>query len=116
MFEQSTIDFAAARADRDAGMSQAFDHAQRVDDTFGQRAEAFIYSYARSHRQFISEECTAAAERVGLVSPADSRAWGAPFQRAARNGVIRKAGYGISQRRHLSPTPLWQSLVYGEAA
>lgn len=110
---QTVFDFQQARAARDQGMQRATIRADRMDDTFGQRAEAFIYSYARTHEQFISEELTEAAARVGIVSPADPRAWGAPFQRAARSGVIRKDGYGISTKRHLSPTPRWTSLVYG---
>jgi hypothetical protein len=98
-----------AQAARDRGMTQAIEHAERIDDTFGERAYAWIVSYAQTHRQFISEQCTAAAAAAGIVSPADDRAWGAPFHRAARAGVIRKIGFGVSQRRHLSPTPLWAS-------
>ena len=56
---------------------------------------------------------TAEADRMGYGSPADDRAWGPIFQRAARNKVIQRIGYGISKRRHLSPTPLWRSLVFG---
>ena len=112
MSEQIVIDFAAAAAARDLGMAQAADHAERVEDGFGERAFRFICTYAETHQVFISEECTAAAAAQGLVSPADPRAWGAPFQRAARARVIEKIGYGISQRRHLSPTPKWSSLVH----
>ena len=115
--EQLPIDFAAAVAARDRGIAQAADHAERLEDGFGERAFQFICTYAETHRVFISEECTAAAAAAGLVSPADPRAWGAPFQRAARARVIEKIGFGISQRRHLSPTPKWQSLVFaGRAA
>ncbi|MGE3149128.1 MAG: hypothetical protein AB7K04_08685, partial [Pseudorhodoplanes sp.] len=39
----------------------------------------------------------------------DARAWGGAFRRAARDGVIRRAGYGVSLRRNQSPTPHWQS-------
>ena len=111
--QQAVLDFTTARAARDTGMQRATIRADRMDDSFGARAEAWIYTYARTHREFISEQCTEAAARVGIISPADSRAWGAPFQRAARGGVILKDGYGISTKRHLSPTPRWRSLVYG---
>lgn len=114
---QLAIDFAAARAARDAGMTQALQHAERVDDEWPELAYGFLFRYARTHEQFISEEATAEAARLGLGSPADPRAWGAIFKRAAStaNGAmpfIQKVGYGISQRRHLSPTPLWRSLVF----
>ncbi|MDE1918970.1 MAG: hypothetical protein KGH96_23225 [Sphingomonadales bacterium] len=118
---QIAIDFAAARAARDAGMTQAIQHAERVDDEWPDAALDFLYRYARTHVQFISEEATAEAARLGLASPADPRAWGAIFKRAASaaNGsmpFIQKVGYGISQRRHLSPTPLWRSLVFAGSA
>lgn len=111
------FDFEAAKAARDAGMAAAIDHAETVEPDFGAQALAWILSYARTHARFISEEVTDAAAAAGLQSPTDPRAWGAPFQRAARLGVIRKDGFGISKRRHLSPTPLWVSQVYvGQAA
>ena len=109
---QLTIDFAAARAARDAGMTQALQRAERVDDEWPELAYEFLVGYARTHAQFISEEATAEADRLGYGSPADGRAWGAIFKRAARDEVIQRIGYGISQRRHLSPTPLWRSLVF----
>jgi hypothetical protein len=106
---QPAFDFETARAERDAGIAQAIDHADRIEPAFKDRAYAWIVAYAKDHRRFISEQCTDAAAATGLVSPADSRAWGHPFRKAVRDGVIRKVGFGISTRRHLSPTPLWES-------
>lgn len=100
-----------ARDARDAGMTQAIDRAERIEPSWGDMALDRIRAYAATHDRFISEECTDWAASQGFTSPADPRAWGAPFQKAARLGVIRKVGFGISQRRHLSPTPLWESLV-----
>lgn len=109
---QSCIDFTAARAQRDAGMSQALTAAERRDEEWPELAYGFLCRYARTHATFISEEATAEADRLSYGSPTDPRAWGHVFQRAARANVITKIGYGISQRRHLSPTPLWESRVY----
>ena len=108
---QAAFDWDAARIARDAGMQQAAQHADDLQPKWSDMALDRIRAYAASHPQFISEEMTDWAAGQGFVSPADPRAWGAPFQKAARLGIIRKVGYGISQRRHLSPTPLWQSLV-----
>lgn len=108
---QPEFDFSAARAERDAGMLQAAQHAEDLQPKWGELAIERIRAYAATHAEFISEECTDWAAAQGFTSPADPRAWGAPFQKAARLGIIRKVGYGVSQRRHLSPTPLWQSLV-----
>src|SRR5947209_7702819 len=68
---------------------------------------------AQAHRKFISAECTQAAAAAGVTVPTDPRAWGAPFRRAARDGIIRRIGYGPSLRRHLAPTPLWESALCG---
>lgn len=108
---QVTFDLDAARAARDAGMAQAAQHAEDLQPKWGDLALARIRAYAAMHAEFISEDCTDWAASQGFTSPADPRAWGAPFQKAARLGIIRKVGYGVSQRRHLSPTPLWRSLV-----
>ena len=110
---QVTFDFSTARAAGQRSMRQAIERAERLDDTFPARAEAFIYEYARTHGQFISEALTAAAEAAGVVPMSDPRAWGAPFKRAAAAGVIRRIGFGTSLRRHCAATPLWASLVYG---
>lgn len=114
--QQSVLDFTAARAERDAGMNRAHDAAARRDEEWPDLAYGFLVRYATTHAEFISEELTAMADRMGYGSPADPRAWGAIFQRAARAGVIQRIGYGVSQRRHLSPTPLWRSLVFGGSA
>lgn len=103
-----------ARRERDHGIARAIHSASRIDASWTDRALAYIIGFARTHAEFISEQCTAAAEAEGFVSPADPRAWGGPFQTAARRGVICKDGYGISLRRHLSPTPRWRSLVFAE--
>lgn len=107
---QPSLDFTEAAAARDAGMAQAIDHAQSIEPTWGEQALEWITRYAATHDNFISEELTDWAAAQGFTSPADPRAWGAPFQKAARLGIIRKVGYGISQRRHLSPCPRWQGM------
>lgn len=101
-----------ARIERDVGIQRAIDHAETIEPDWGERAYQWIRGYAMHCRQFISEECTALAAKSGIESPADPRAWGHPFKRAAREGVIQKVGYGISNNRHRSPTPLWRSLIY----
>lgn len=108
---QIAMNFDTARAERDAGIQRAAQHAEEASPRWGDLALDRIRAYATNHAEFISEECTDWAAAQGFTSPADPRAWGAPFQKAAKLGIIRKVGYGISQRRHLSPTPLWQSLV-----
>lgn len=96
-----------ARAQRDAGMQQALEHAQRVDESWPEQAFRHLIDYAETHETFISHNVT-----EGLPAPTDDRAWGNIFVRAAKVGIIKRIGYGVSHRRHASPTPLWQSCVF----
>lgn len=95
---------------RDDGIKSAADHADEQSLRWTDLAFNWICKYAADHSTFISEECTAAAMASGLPSPPDDRAWGHPFQRASRELKIKKIGYGISNRRHQSPTIRWQSM------
>lgn len=113
---QLPIDFEAARAARDSGIQRAADHADSDTPGWGEVALSFLERYARENEQFISEECTQVADRLGYGSPTDSRAWGAVFLKASRKGLIERIGYGVSKRRHLSPTPLWRSRICVKAA
>lgn len=96
---------------RDRGMTQAALHAEQARPHWNDQAYGWIRKYAKLNKRFISEQCTAWAAEHGFSSPADSRAWGAPFKRAAKDGIIVRVGYGTSLRRHLSPTPLWESAI-----
>lgn len=103
--------FTYARSERDIGITRAGDAAERNEQGWSDRAYQWICRYARENQKFISEDCTDAAAAVGLISPADPRAWGGPFKKASRNRIIVRAGFGVSKRRHLSPTILWASQV-----
>ena len=103
--------FEQARAERDTGIKRASSRAGKISNGWNDRAFQWIADYAKTHKTFISEDCTAEAAESGLAAPSDPRAWGAPFKRAAKQNIIKRIGFGISKRRHLSPTPLWESLV-----
>lgn len=105
------LDWEPAIAARDEGMRRAVDHADEVHVHWSDQAYELIKRYAKENRRFISEQCTAWAAEQGFKSPTDARAWGAPFKRAAKDGIIVRVGYGTSLRRHLSPTPLWESAL-----
>lgn len=98
------------KAARDAGMRSVAQHADESRARWTDIAFDWICKYAEQNSVFISEECTSAAMAAGIPSPPDDRAWGHPFQRASRELIIKKIGYGISNRRHQSPTIKWNSL------
>ena len=107
---------AAAKVQRDEGMAQALDHAERDTPSWGVLALMFLKSYANTHRQFTSFDLRNAAKAWGLVMPPTDKAFGPVFVRAAKEGVIRKAGYAQHPERHASPTVLWDSLIARDAA
>lgn len=106
LFELIATDTAA----RDAGITSAAKHADEDCPRWTDRAYDWICKYAAEHSTFISEECTAAAMASGLPAPGDDRSWGHPFRRASHDLIIKRIGYGTSNRRHQSSTPLWQSM------
>lgn len=113
---QLVIDFEAAREARDRGMQQAVDHAERVHDGWKNEAYTFLLKFCRMHEHFISEDVSDAHEAAGLPQPPTKRAWGALYQKAAREGYMVQDGLGRSRLRHASICPRWRSLVYRSAA
>ncbi len=104
---------AESREQRDAAMESVARNADETVPHWGDMAFDWIKVYAKAHREFISESCTAAALAAGIPAPHDDRAWGPIFARASRQKIIARIGYGTSTRRHLSPTPLWESQTFG---
>lgn len=101
-----------ARAERDAGMAQAFDHAERDEPDWGDIAYSFLVTFAHRHREFISEDVSDATKETEFPQPPTDRAWGAVYLRASKRGIIEKVGIGRSRRRHASICPLWRSRIY----
>lgn len=104
--------YAEAKAERDTAMASVAKHADEACPHWGAMAFDWIKTYALAHREFISEDCTAAAEAAGIPKPRNTKSWGGPFMRAAHQKIIVRVGYGVSKRRHLSPCPLWASQTY----
>ncbi len=103
------FEMASALAQRDAGIASVTSHADENHPRWSERAKGWIRTYSATHRQFISEECVAAAYAAGIPKPHDPRAWGGAFMSCSRDKFIRRIGFGISNNRHRSPTPLWRS-------
>lgn len=113
MSAQLSIDYESARRERDAGMSRALSHAERVNDGWSDVALAKLTIYARTHAQFTSYDFRQAY--TGPESPTP-KAFGPVFLKAAKQGVIQRVGYQPHPERHCSPTPAWRSLICAEAA
>ena len=108
---------AEARAQAEAGMTQALQHAEAVVPSWGDQALAFLKSYAERNQCFTAWLVTRCAElHKDFPAPPTGKAWGAIFKRAAYLGYIRRTGYAPDPNRHASPCPVWTSLIYGMTA
>lgn len=105
-----TLSTAIAEAKRDDGMARAIEHAESDQPGWAGIALDFLRGYARMHVDFLAEDVVAAAAML-VPDPPDGRAWGYVFRRAAREGVIQKAGYAPAKTSNLSPKVMWASRV-----
>lgn len=102
---------AIARAERNEGMAQALQHAERVQPAWGEIAYDALVDYATENSRFTSYDFRMAYHAAKRPPPPTDKAFGAVFQRAVRAGVIVKDGYDQHPERHASPTPVWRSKV-----
>jgi hypothetical protein len=110
-----TLDLFTGADLRDAGIATAEEHAEAVEPGWKDKAWAALQSFILHHQEpFMAEDVRAAAD---VPPPPDPRAWGGVFQRAARAGLIIKAGFGESRNRqaHCRPTALWRRAHSQEA-
>lgn len=104
-----------ARAARDAGIQQAANNANDQVPRWTDRAFDILLDYMTIGRiacggEFSAEDVRAHADLLGLTEPPHLRAWGAVFQRAARRGLIERAGTGQARAAHVhcSVINLWR--------
>ena len=103
---------AVARVRRDDGMKRAVDHADRVSHAWSVLAYQTLIDYLNYRNNtgtdagFLAEDFTGYALARRVPKPPDNRAFGAIIQRAARAGLIVKAGY--REDRYCSPKTLWR--------
>lgn len=103
----------AARVARDRGMNQALNSAERAYADWPEVAYHFLVGYAKYNQFFTGEQVVAASLRKrSFPQPADTRAWGAIYQRAQRDGLIVKSGTAPRHRGHLAIGNVWRSLVF----
>lgn len=114
---QIPMDFETARRRRDSGMARAADHANAETPGWTEAAFEFLEACAKVRAApFLAEEVIEMAKAAHLAPPPDGRAWGGVFRRAARSGVIAKAGFAPAKTSNCSPKVLWQSRIVRSAA
>lgn len=99
----------SAKERRDTGMARAINRADRQEPEFSGCASRFLAEFAKSARKpFLIEEVSRAYAEKNLPPPPDGRAWGSIVKNAARDALIRRAGFGPAKSSNLAPKPLWE--------
>ena len=97
-----------AREGAERGMNQSLDHANRVAPQWSERAYDKLREFCWLGNDFMTEDVRLWAEETGLDSPPDNRAWGGIVNRAVRENMIVRVGYGNSKTGHMRPMPVWR--------
>ena len=78
-----------------------------VDSAFCEAAYSELKRFAEnSTDRFLIEQVREQLPE-DFPHPVDGRSWGGVVQRAANDGIIRRAGYAAAKSSNCSPKPLW---------
>ena len=91
------LDIFGGRNNRDAGMSAAVGHANKVISNWEERAYKCLLEFIEKNpdAEFMGEDVRKYAYGVKELPLApDQRSWGAILVRAKKSGVIKKVGLG----------------------
>jgi hypothetical protein len=108
---ESNWDRNAGKSGRDAGMARVTASADDAHTNWSATAYLVLRAFVRRREHaFTAENVRAFATEKGLPEANDQRAWGSIFQRAAKEGLIRKLGYRQAEGRacHMHPVTLWR--------
>lgn len=95
---------------RDAGIAKAVDHADAVAPAWSDRAFSFLVDVAPKLGTFTGPQIREMAAAAGIDHPPSDRAWGGPFNKAARRGLIVEAGFTrASDDMHYQPIRVWRA-------
>lgn len=97
---------------RDDGIKRAVDHADKVHESWSDKAFDLLKDYVSligKDSQCTSEMVRHYAESHGLPHPPDKRAWGAVMLKAARANLLFKKGWttATDPKVHCNPVSLW---------
>src|SRR5690606_33079593 len=104
-----------ARAERDAGMQLALDHAQAVRPEWADEAFNALRMYIAAHpgKTFMTEDVRSYAYSVLAVPcPPHERAWGSIIAKAARQGLIKRVGIAPVETvsSHMANASVWEAV------
>lgn len=92
---------------RDAGMKQAVEHADKVSESWSDKAYDHLLKYIVLHDEFMAEDLRYESK---LPEPPSLRSWGPILMRAAKSGLIYRVGYRKvkNAKAHMANASLWR--------
>ena len=96
------------------GMKRAIAHAEREEESWGDRALLYLRAYLQHHPphwRFITPDMRRWAVERGCKEPASNNAWGSVLYRARRLGLIVPDGYEQygDGKMHTQPVRAWRA-------
>jgi len=95
---------------RDHGIKRAVDHADRVHESWSDKAYGLLKDFLRVRRtEFLAEDFREAVTDL-IPAPPHNRAYGGVFMRAAKAGLIRRIRYQAVKnvKAHCANASVWK--------
>lgn len=110
-----TFDRAIGSALRDQGIERAERKANAMHKDWSETAYDFLKGYIKINPVFQVEDVRYASQGV-VPSPKSQRAWGGIIRRAAKEGLIFRAGYKNVKNilAHRTPAAVWKSVIINQ--
>ena len=111
---QTNLPFVTGRDLRDAGMHSAISNAERERPDWPEEAMRALQMYLHAHpdKEFMAEDVrNYAYDTLAVPYPPHCRAWGSIFQRAAREGLIRRVRIAPvkTPSSHMANASVWRA-------
>ena len=89
-------------------MKKSLDNADKEDESWSQKAYAFLLVYIKTSNKFMAEDVRVASSGI-VPEPPSKRAWGSIFVMARKNKIIKSIGFSNvkNPKAHRTPATLW---------
>lgn len=96
--------------ERDAGIEKSEQTADSIDPMWRENAFQLLKEFLSVNPgEFLVEDLRAYGAMKDFIAPKSNRVWGSIILRAAKEGLIKNIGYGITKNKkaHRTPAAMW---------
>jgi hypothetical protein len=108
--ETVQLDILTAISEKQRGIEKAENTADAINPNWRNEAFEVLKEFLLTvPGEFLVEDVRAYAAVKNFVAPASNRVWGSVVVRAAREGLIKNIGYGVTKNKkaHRTPASIW---------